>query len=80
MRDPVESVMKATRRLLENALEEEPKKLVESILENALLLQSSLQEKETVNALASGDAAATGASQQPTGASSASGDSVLAAA
>ncbi len=42
--------MKATRRLLEAAFDEESKNLVDSVLENALLLQTSLQDKESVNA------------------------------
>jgi chromosome segregation ATPase len=44
MRAPVERLTESSRRLLESGLEEESKQLVESMLENALLLQSSLQE------------------------------------
>lgn len=41
---PVDQLMQSTRRLLESQLEEEQKKLVESLLENALLLRTSLQD------------------------------------
>ncbi|HXJ61516.1 MAG TPA: response regulator [Verrucomicrobiae bacterium] len=44
IRQPVEDVLQSTRRLLEGGLEAEQKKLAESVLENALLLQSGLQE------------------------------------
>ena len=49
IREPVENMMRTTRRLLESQLEEEPKKLVESVLENALLLQSSVQDLGNLN-------------------------------
>lgn len=81
MREPVENLMKSTRRLLENALEEESKKLVESVLENALLLQTSLQDKESVNAAspATGAAVPPAASNPPADAH-AGGEPMLAAA
>ena len=41
---PVDHLMQSTRRLLESQLEGEQKKLVESLLEDTLLLRSSLQE------------------------------------
>jgi PAS domain S-box-containing protein len=44
IRQPVEDLLQSTRRLLEGGLEAEQKKLAESVLENALLLQSGLQE------------------------------------
>ena len=44
VREPADHLIQATRRLLEIELEEEPKKLVESVLEDALLLQTNLQE------------------------------------
>jgi hypothetical protein len=43
-REPVDKLMQATRSLLEVELSEEPKKLVASILDSALLLQNKLQE------------------------------------
>jgi hypothetical protein len=39
--------MQSTRRLLELELGDDQKKVVESVLENALLLQTSLQESGT---------------------------------
>ena len=47
---PVEHLMQSTRRLLESQLEAEQKKLVEALLENALLLRTSLQESGPSNA------------------------------
>jgi len=44
MREPVDHLMQSTRRLLEIGLEEQQKKLVESMLEDTLLLQTNLQE------------------------------------
>ncbi len=44
IQQPVDELMQSTRRLLEVELAEEQKKLVESVLENALLLQSNLDE------------------------------------
>lgn len=44
MRDPLEQVLRSTRGLLEAELAPEHKKLVESVLEQALLLQSNIQE------------------------------------
>jgi hypothetical protein len=46
VRQPVESVMASSRRLLEHDLPREQKKVVESLLENALLLHSTLEESE----------------------------------
>ena len=46
VREPVESVMLSSRRLLEQDLPQEQKKVVESLLENALMLQSTLEESE----------------------------------
>jgi hypothetical protein len=54
VQEPVDDLMKLTRRLLESQLEDEPKKLVESLLENALLLQASLQDLSNVNAVPDG--------------------------
>ncbi len=50
MREKVEALMQSTRRLLEKQLEEDSKKLVESVLESALMLQSSLQDAGTLAA------------------------------
>ncbi len=44
MREPVDHLMQSTRRLLEIGLAEQQQKLVESMLEDTLLLQSSLHE------------------------------------
>jgi len=46
MRQPVDSLLQATRRLLEAELDEDQKKLAESLLESALLLQTTVKEKE----------------------------------
>lgn len=50
IREPVENVMQSTRRLLECDLAEPQKKLVENVLENALLVQTSLHESGAPNA------------------------------
>ena len=42
--EPMEELLRSTRRLLENELPEDRKKLVETVLEQALLLKSNLQE------------------------------------
>jgi hypothetical protein len=47
VREPLETLLKSTRRMLENATDDQAKQLVGSILENALLIQSSLQEKDS---------------------------------
>src|SRR5712692_9378583 len=47
IRQPLDSLVQSTRRLLEVQLDEEQTKLVEAVLENALVLQSSLQEAGT---------------------------------
>ena len=47
---PVDQLMQSTRRLLESQLEGEQKKLVESLLENALVLRTNLQESGPTNA------------------------------
>ena len=44
VREPVENLMQMTRHLMESPLEEAAKKLVDSVLENVLLLQSSLED------------------------------------
>jgi PAS domain S-box-containing protein len=44
LHDAIDTLMQATRRLLQISSEGEQKKLVQSILESALLLQSSLEE------------------------------------
>jgi len=44
IQEPVDNLMQSTRRLLESSLDDDSKKLVESVLENALLLQSTLQD------------------------------------
>jgi PAS domain S-box-containing protein len=44
LHDAIDSLMQATRRLLEISTEGEQKKLVQTVLESALLLQSSLEE------------------------------------
>jgi chromosome segregation ATPase len=49
IRPPVDQLLESTRHLLELPLEEEPKKLIETVLENALLLQSNLQESTSLN-------------------------------
>jgi PAS domain S-box-containing protein len=49
VRQPVEDLMQSTRRLLAIELGDEQKKLVESVLEHALLLQTSLQEAGASN-------------------------------
>jgi hypothetical protein len=49
IRQPVDKLMQSARGLLEAQLEEEHKKLVESLLENALLLQSSIREGAAPN-------------------------------
>src|SRR6266567_3131193 len=49
IRQPLDSLVQSTRRLLEVQLDEEQTKLVEAVLENALVLQSSLQEAGTAN-------------------------------
>ena len=46
MRQPVDSLLQATRRLLEAELDDDQKKLAESLLESALLLQTTVQDKE----------------------------------
>jgi len=50
IRQPLDSLVQSTRRLLEAQLDEEQTKLVEAVLENALVLQSSLQEPRTSTA------------------------------
>jgi len=55
IREPVDGLMQLTRRLLEAELEDEPKKIVESLLENALLVQTTLQEAATLNACSGQD-------------------------
>jgi CheY-like chemotaxis protein len=47
VREPLETLLKSTRRMLENAADDQSKHLVGSILENALLIQTSLQEKDS---------------------------------
>jgi chromosome segregation ATPase len=47
VREPLESLLKSTRRMLDNAADDQSKQLVGSILENALLIQTSLQEKDS---------------------------------
>jgi len=49
IRQPVDTLLQSTRRLLEVELKDDQKKLVETMLENALLVQSSLQETTTLN-------------------------------
>lgn len=49
IRQPVDKLMQSARRLLEVQLEDEDKKLVESLLENALLLQTSVRESGSSN-------------------------------
>ena len=53
VREPLENLLKSTRQMLENAADDQAKQLVGSILENALLIQTSLQEKES--AVGAGD-------------------------
>ena len=55
IRQPIDKLMHSARRLLEIHLEEEPKKLVESLLKSALLLQTSLREGGSLNADSAGD-------------------------
>jgi response regulator RpfG family c-di-GMP phosphodiesterase len=47
VREPLENLLKSTRRMLEEAADDQSKQLVGSILESALLIQSSLQEKDS---------------------------------
>ena len=47
VREPLETLLKSTRRMLEDAADDQSKQLVGSILENALLIQNSLQEKDS---------------------------------
>jgi DNA repair exonuclease SbcCD ATPase subunit len=47
VREPLENLLKSTRRMLEEAADDKAKQLVGSILENALLIQTSLQEKDS---------------------------------
>jgi len=49
IRQPVDKLMQSARRLLEVQLEDEHKKLVECLLENALLLQTSVRESGSSN-------------------------------
>jgi hypothetical protein len=48
LRAPADTLMQAIRQLLEVSLEDDSKKLVEKVLENALLLQTSLQDEALV--------------------------------
>jgi chromosome segregation ATPase len=48
VRQPIESVMESSRRLLEHDLPPEQKKVVETLLENALLLQSTVEESDSI--------------------------------
>ena len=50
VREPVENLMQMTRHLMESPLEDAVKKLVDSVLENVLLLQSSLEDLGTLPA------------------------------
>jgi PAS domain S-box-containing protein len=47
LHDAIDTLMQATRRLLQISSEGEQKKLVQSVLESALLLQSSLEESSS---------------------------------
>ena len=47
VREPLENLLKSTRRMLEEAADDQSRQLVGSILENALLIQTSLQEKDS---------------------------------
>ena len=49
VRQPIESVMESSRRLLEHDLSQEQKKVVETLLENALLLASTIEESESAS-------------------------------
>jgi hypothetical protein len=55
IRQPIEKLMQSARRLLEIQSDGEQKQLVESLLENALLLQTNVGEGGTSNAGAAGD-------------------------
>ncbi len=44
LRTPTDTLMASIRQLLELSLDEEPKKRVENVLENALMLQTTLQD------------------------------------
>ena len=61
IRQPIDKLTQSARRLLEVQLEDEQKKLVESLLKNALLLQTSVRESGTSNA----DPAAGGRGENP---------------
>jgi chromosome segregation ATPase len=54
IRQPIDKLMQSARRLLETQLEDEHRKLVESLLENALLLQTSVRESGLSNAGSAG--------------------------
>jgi len=47
VREPLDNLLKSTRRMLEDAVDDQSRQLVGSILENALLIQTSLQEKDS---------------------------------
>jgi CheY-like chemotaxis protein len=49
IRPPADQVLQSTRRLLEVPLKDEEKRLVESLLENVLLLQTKLDESSELN-------------------------------
>jgi hypothetical protein len=49
LRQPIDKLMQSARRLLEVPLDEEHKKLVESLIETTLLLQTSVRESGTSN-------------------------------
>lgn len=47
VREPLENLLKSTRRMLEKAADDQSKQLVGSILENALLIQTNLQDRDS---------------------------------
>jgi chromosome segregation ATPase/CheY-like chemotaxis protein len=55
IRQPIDKLMESTRRLLESQLADEHKKLVESLLENALFLQTNVRENGPSNEPAAGE-------------------------
>ena len=61
IRQPIDKLMQSARRLLESQLEDEHKRLVESLFENALLLQTNVRESGSSSA----DPAAGGRGEKP---------------
>ena len=56
LRPPTDSLLSSIHQLLDLSLDEEPKKLIENVLENALLLQTSLRDESLVSEASRTDA------------------------